>query len=96
MESESGENVEYFWILRKLLLVRFCGYFSVSCHPYVWRHSVIPPVHSTKKLLKYSVVLVPAKEKEWEIECDTRRLLFCHRLDLLCPVKDKRNNVVEV
>ena len=24
MESESGENVEYFWMLRKSLLIRFC------------------------------------------------------------------------
>ena len=38
MESESGENVEYFWMLRKPLLVRFCvvvwillGVFSVFC-----------------------------------------------------------------
>ena len=38
MESESGENVEYFWMLRKLLLVRFCfvvwiffGVFSTFC-----------------------------------------------------------------
>ena len=33
------------------------------------------PVRSTKKLLEYSVVLVPAKEKEWEIECDTATIL---------------------
>ena len=33
------------------------------------------PVRSTQKLLKYSIVLVPAKEKEWEIECDTGIIL---------------------
>ena len=33
------------------------------------------PVRSTKKLLEYYVVLVPAKEKEWEIECDTASIL---------------------
>ena len=34
------------------------------------------PVCSTKKLLKYSVVLVAAKEKKkWEIDCDTAIIL---------------------
>ena len=40
------------------------GYCSVSFQPFVLRHLVMAPVRSTKKLLKYSVVLVPAKEKE--------------------------------
>ena len=51
MESERGENVEYFWMLRKLLLVRFCfvlwvffSVFSTFLYDVIqWFHLSVAP-----------------------------------------------------
>lgn len=77
MESEGGENVECFLVLRKPLLVRFCfvvwvlfGVFSIFS---MTSFGVcIRPQCNTKKLLKYSVVL-PEKNENYTA-------IFCHRL----------------
>ena len=93
MESESGENVGFFWVLRKPLLLLFCGVSIVQrlsnlLYDVIWSlHSSATPRYYQNILLSYP----PEKKKN-----ENYTAIFCHRLGKRkCPTKNQRNNLVE-
>ena len=79
MESESGENVGFFWVLRKPLLLLFCGVSIVQrlsnlLYDVIWSlHSSATPRYYQNILLSYP----PEKKKRMRIT----RLFFVTDLE---------------
>ena len=92
MESESGENVEYFWMLRKPLLVLFCGVGIVQCvfsflYDVIWCLQSATPRNYQNILLSYP----PEKKNE-----NYTAFFVTDLKKRKCPTKNQRNNLVEV
>ena len=72
MESESGENVGFFWMLRKPLLVRFCFvvWALFSIFPIFWITSFgvcTRPQHQDTTKIFCCLPTRKKKKKEWEL-----------------------------